>query len=522
MRAARSPRTLPAARPGSSSSLPEVRLRGPVPASRRLRRATLDGLAALLRQNAVPTRIAAGEATAAITASLARRLPAGGVGGSAPSLTAAFDPIATMAVQGGLRRAFEDVTAEIADLCNEFERAGLAGTVIAADGRLWHAGGASEVQELAAALAAYAAWLRLFDANGIDLAHAAARIGLVLAADADQFLTIAKFRAGRLLVGRILEAAGVAATTTIHAETAWRMMSRRDVHTNMLRTATAALAAGLGGADSVTVLPFDSAARLSDGFARRVARNSQAILIEEAGLARVADPGAGSGAVEALTERLAERAWDQFREIESEGGLLAAVRAGSLQRSVAAMREGRLRRVASREISLTGINRFPAIAVDCPPRHRSRRRRPTNRPSSKRPTPSSSPACRNRSRLFAIAPISSRRRQEGRTVFLAMLGPPAEHAALASEIQQIFASGGVAVVAGPALAVDRDRRQGVCRLRRNGRLHLSGAQGRLDGDCRARGRPEGAWRNHGRPGGSPRADGDGRHRFPHRTRDEHR
>ena len=344
--------------------------------------------------------------------------------------------------------------------------------MIAADGRLWHAGGASEVQELAAALAAYVAGLRLLDANGIDPTHAAARIGLVLAADADQFLTIAKFRAGRLLVSRILEATGVAPTATIHAETAWRMMSRHDVHTNMLRTATAALAAGLGGANSVTVLPFDSAARLSDGFARRVARNSQAILMEEAGLADVADPGAGSGAVEALTERLAERAWDQFRKIESEGGLLAAVRAGWLQRSVAAMREARLRRVAIREISLTGINRFPVIA-SAPPAA------PTPPATAVVAAfvetadalvltrlPESFEALRDRADQLAAL---------GRrpTVFLATLGP-AGGIRRDSPRRSSRSSQAAASPSSPdsAPATARSRRHGVRRVRRSGGLHL--------------------------------------------------
>jgi methylmalonyl-CoA mutase len=361
------------------------------------------------------------------------------------SLTAAFDPIATLAVQGGLRRPYADITAEIADLCGEFERSGLAGTVVAADGRLWHAGGASEVQELAAALAAFVAWLRLFDARGIDLARAAARIGVVLAADADQFLTIAKFRAGRVLIGRIVEAANVSATVTIHAETAWRMMSRYDVLANIFRTTTAALAAGLGGADSVTVLPFDSAARLPDRLARRMARNSQTILMEEAGLAEVADPAAGSGAVEALTDRLAERAWDAFRAIESEGGLRAAVRAGTLQRAVAAMRESRRHRVMTRQLALTGINKFPAIiSAIAPP-----------------PTPASPPTPMLAETVDAVVlsrlsePFEKLRDQAGRlaarlgeipAVFLVMMGPSGEYAALASEVRQIFASGGIAAL----------------------------------------------------------------------------
>jgi methylmalonyl-CoA mutase len=137
------------------------------------------------------------------------------------------------------------------------------------------------------------------------------------------------------------------------------MLSRLDPHTNILRTTAAVAAAGMGGADSVTALPFDAALGTDDPFARRIARNSQTILIEEAGLARVADPGAGSGAVEALTARLAEAAWEAFRKIEAEGGLLAAVIAGTVQRRIAAARDHRFERLRRNEIQIVGVNAFP-------------------------------------------------------------------------------------------------------------------------------------------------------------------
>jgi methylmalonyl-CoA mutase len=236
------------------------------------------------------------------------------------------------------------------------DAAKIDGEAIIADGRPWHDAGASEAEELAAVLGAAVACLRATEAAGCDLEHTAGRLGLALSADADQFLTIAKFRALRLLVGRVFELSGLAGldrTCRVHAESSWRMMSRRDSHLNMLRATGAVLAAAAGGADSVAVLPFDLG---SDPFADRMARNVQTIARDEAALFRIGDPGAGSGAIETLTGQLAEAAWAAFRRIEAEGGLLAAVQSGAIQQRIAAAREQRLRRVACREIDIIGVN----------------------------------------------------------------------------------------------------------------------------------------------------------------------
>src|SRR6185312_1781476 len=106
------------------------------------------------------------------------------------------------------------------------------------------------------------------------------------------------------------------------------MMTRRDPYVNMLRATIAVFAAGLGGADAVTVLPFTASLGLPDRFARRIARNTQLILIEESHLAAVADPAAGCGAIEHLTQELCRTAWSQFQEIERAGGAAAALESG--------------------------------------------------------------------------------------------------------------------------------------------------------------------------------------------------
>ena len=167
-------------------------------------------------------------------------------------------------------------------------------------------------------------------AAGLTVEEACAQLEFRYAATADQFLTIAKLRAARRLWARVAEVCGApgAGAQRQHAVTSSVMMTRRDPWVNMLRTTVACLGAGVGGADSVTVLPFDHALGLPDAFARRIARNTSTILMEESHLARVIDPAGGSWYVERLTDELAAAAWAFFQEIERAGGQAAALRSG--------------------------------------------------------------------------------------------------------------------------------------------------------------------------------------------------
>ncbi len=265
----------------------------------------------------------------------------------------AFDPVA--AVAAGRLPDAKAAVAALAGLA-----AGTAGTLALADGRIWHAAGASEVQELAAVLATTIEQLRLFESAGMAPDRVATRLGVALAADTDQFLTVAKLRAMRLLLCHALEAAGIAAAPPLHAETAWRTMSRREPRMNVLRATGATFAAAVGGADSITVLPFDGLDGTPSAPALRLARNTQLVIAEEAQVYRFADPAAGSGAVETLTEALAGKAWARFQAIEAAGGILAALAAGWLQSEIAAAREARLARVAEGVIEMIGVNAFRA------------------------------------------------------------------------------------------------------------------------------------------------------------------
>ena len=183
-----------------------------------------------------------------------------------------------------------------------------------------------------------------------------------LSADADQFLTLAKFRALRQLWARIEQACGLTPRPLfIAADTAWRMLTQRDPYVNMLRATGATFSAGLGGANAITVLPHTLALGLPDAFARRAARNTQLVLLEESNLAKVSDPAAGSGGIETLTGQLGEAAWSLFQEIEKAGGVFAALEQNLIQRKVAATRAVREANIARRKEVLTGASEFPNL-----------------------------------------------------------------------------------------------------------------------------------------------------------------
>src|SRR6478672_5322762 len=202
---------------------------------------------------------------------------------------------------------------------------------ITVDGPAFHNHGASASWELAGSVAAGVAYLRLLRDGGLGVRDALRQISFRFAADDDQFMTIGKLRAARQLWARVAELLGDpdAGVATIHAVTSLPMMAERDPWVNMLRTTLAAFGAGVGGADTVLVQPFDVAIPggfpgIAAGFSRRIARNTQLLLLEESHIGRVLDPAAGSWFVEDLTEQLAEQAWTHFREIEKRGGFVEA------------------------------------------------------------------------------------------------------------------------------------------------------------------------------------------------------
>jgi methylmalonyl-CoA mutase len=234
--------------------------------------------------------------------------------------------------------------------------------VVVVDALPVHGAGASDAQELGFSLAAGVAYLRALTGAGLDLATAAGQLEFRYAATAEQFPTIAKLRAARLLWSRVTEACGTALPQCQHAVGSPAMLTRRDVHGNLLRGTVAGFAAGVGGADAVTVAPFDAAVGGSGPFSRRIARNTQSLLVQEARLARVIDAAGGSWVVESLTREVAAAAWAFFQEIEAAGGVVAGLDGGLVADRVSAVRARREEAAARRTAPITGVSEFADLA----------------------------------------------------------------------------------------------------------------------------------------------------------------
>ncbi|EJK80452.1 methylmalonyl-CoA mutase [Agrobacterium rhizogenes] len=235
-------------------------------------------------------------------------------------------------------------TSELASSFKRLLDAGLAGTILNADGRAIHNAGGTEAQELAVVAASLVAHLRLLEQAGSAPEAILNATSLCLSADQNQFVTMAKARAARMLFARIAEACGISNPPRAHLfmETSYRMLTRLDPETNILRNTIAVFAAGTGGADEISVLPHTLTHGIPDPLARRLARNTQTVLIAESHLDHVIDPAAGAGGIEALTEALAEKAWEIFVGIERDGGLATMIASGRLAAMVAEARASRV------------------------------------------------------------------------------------------------------------------------------------------------------------------------------------
>jgi len=347
------------------------------------------------------------------------------------------DPLAAQARTG--QRPDLAAAVELAGRCLPDPGALRAITV---DALPYHEAGGSDAQELACSIAAGTSYLRALVGAGLSVEQACGQLEFRYAATADQFATIAKLRAARRLWQRVTAVCGGPAVQRQHAVTSPAMQTVRDPWVNLLRTTVACFAAGVGGADAVTVLPFDSAGPsrpigLPDTFARRIARNTQSLLLDEAHAARVTDPAAGSWYVESLTEELARRAWTGFQRIEAAGGLSAALADGSIADDLAAVWTVRRENLAHRRDPLTGVSEFPNLA------EKPLVRAPAG--PGTRPAQGGLPVVRYAEEYERLRDASDAILAETGSrprVFLATLGPPSAHAAMASFAANLFQAGG--------------------------------------------------------------------------------
>jgi len=204
-------------------------------------------------------------------------------------------------------------------------------TAIGVDTSAYHQAGATAAQDIAFAIATGVEYLRAMTDAGVTIDSAARQILFKFSLGTHHFLAISKLRAARRLWSRVVEASdgsSSAGAMRIHARTGRRVLTRRDPYVNLLRNTSGVFAAGLGGAESITSVPFDSPLGLPSDLSRRIARNTLLILQEEAHLHRVIDPAGGSWFLERLTEQVAEKAWEIFQDVEHQGGMLAALKSG--------------------------------------------------------------------------------------------------------------------------------------------------------------------------------------------------
>ncbi len=356
---------------------------------------------------------------------------------AAPGTNLGVDPLGARVRAAASESADADGVTDLAVAVEAVELArehGVRGIVV--DGTALHDRGASDVQELAYVLLAGATYLRRLTDAGLEVDAAADQLDVRLAATDEQFPTIAKVRAARRLWDRLLDLSGVAPAHRVqrqHVVTSRPMMAAYDPYANMLRTTIAAFAAGVGGASSVTVLPFDEPLGLPEPFSRRIARNTSSLLVSESHVARVLDPAGGSHAVEKLTDDTARAAWALFGELDGHGDVDAAL--DVLHELVEATVSDRALAVARRKRPITGVSEFPNLHEEIPERRPYGRRFPIRRYGSE----------------FE----AMRDERVAEPVFLATMGTIAQHTARATFVANLFAAGGIdTVTAGASTGVD--------------------------------------------------------------------
>lgn len=304
-------------------------------------------------------RVDAGAQSLPFLALLAAYLQEQGISLSMACGAIGMDPLGAWAEQGTLPCSLERLYDEMAEATKWAKEQMPFVRTIFVRGEPYHNGGANAVQELAFALAAAVEYIRAGLDRGLTVDDIATRMQASFAVGADFFMEIAKLRAARRLFAHVIGAFGgseSARRIELHVRTSRFTKTVYDPYANMLRAGAEAFAAVVGGADGVHVSPFDEAIGLADAFSRRIARNTQLILLEEAHLAHVIDPAGGSYYVETLTAKLAEEAWKLFQQVEEKGGMAKALEDGFVQAEVEAVAKRRLDRVKTRKEKIVGTN----------------------------------------------------------------------------------------------------------------------------------------------------------------------
>jgi methylmalonyl-CoA mutase len=367
---------------------------------------------------------------------------------SVTALKPAFnlDPLSAWAMNGAIPAGIDAAVQDAARFCADARVQFTDATMLRASARTVHESGGGPAQDLAFLIAAGVTYLRALEQAGVGPEDGASSLLFTVSVGPDVIVEIAKLRAARALWARIMDACGARPEhrcMRLHAITSRRMLTREDSWTNILRGTAACFAAGAGGADIVTVLPFTTPLGPASALARRLARNTQIILQEESYLGRVADPGGGAWSIEKLTQDLCEAAWTLFQGIEREGGLIAALRAGSVQAAIAKTSAATGADYARRKRAITGVSDFPSLGAAAPPLGVSAAHEPL--PGAWGVDPIAPMVWARVSEPFERLRARAENKA-GARVFAATLGPLAEFAACANFAKNLFAAGGVSLI----------------------------------------------------------------------------
>ncbi len=389
-----------------------------------------------------------------------------------------IDPIAAFARTGRCDSSLADRIASDVSISRSLAETFPKSTVLRVDARVVHEAGGTEVQELAYLAASFASYLRAAIDAGVEPSRAVHGTLLTVAVGSDYHVEIPKLRAARRILGRVAESFGAEGSIQLQAVTSRRMLAARDAWTNLLRNTAACFAAGVGGADIVTVRTFTDALGHAAPLARRMARNTQIIAQEESGLGRVIDPPGGSWAFDQLTEQLSQEGWTTFQGIERAGGIGAVLEQGQFQAEVAEARQARRRAVAMRKEWVTGVNDFPDLeeitpatvelentgkdetgetgGANIPERSYDAifsaanagvefEQLTTAKPSEAETHCDPLWPIRLAEPFEALRDVADRKREAGKPprIFLAALGPLAEHSARLTYATNFFAAGGI-------------------------------------------------------------------------------
>jgi methylmalonyl-CoA mutase len=326
--------------------------------------AQLSTLLAPIDLEKTPVSLRAGAAGFAYAAGLLAVAKQRGLRSSALAGSFGLDPLTTLARTGTLPCSLDAAYDQSAVLVRWAAREAPLLRTLHVDTSAYHEAAADAAYEIALALGTGVEYLRALSTRGVSVPDALAQLSFGFSVGRDFFLEIAKLRAARRAWAQVVSATGVSSehgAMLIHASTSLRETTQRDPWVNMLRGTAESLAAVVGGADAITTHGFDAAYGASDEFAARMARNTQHLLRHEANVHRVVDPAGGSFYVEALTQALLERAWAAFQNIERAGGLTQALLAGSVQAQLAESLKQDEKAVETRKLAITGVNEFPNV-----------------------------------------------------------------------------------------------------------------------------------------------------------------